>query len=455
MHSASSTGRNIAIIGSGISGMSAAWLLSQRHRVTIYDRAEHVGGHANTVEVDAGDGTIAVDTGFIVFNDWNYPNLNALFDHLDVPVAKSDMSFAVSSDNGRFEYGGAAPSMLFGQRRNLIRPDFWRMLIDIRRFYAEAKESFADTPETMTLREYLGQHRLGHAFVRDHLLPMTAAIWSTPAEHMLDYPAQSLLRFLDNHGLLGLSDRPQWSTVQGGSREYVKRLTAGFRDRIRLNTAVEAVTRLPDGVRIEDRQGGVEEFDEVVFACHADGALALIKDPDRAEQRMLRAFRYQRNVAMLHTDRALMPKRRRVWASWNYLTRQVSANDEAQQLCVSYWMNRLQPLPTRHDLFVTLNPVEQPAEGTILRSVPYDHPVFDAATVRMRSLIWNIQGHRNTWFCGSYLGDGFHEDGIQAGLAVAEALGGVRRPWDVENESGRLSLPPGWPELMTTTRKAA
>lgn len=455
MSSTPKTGRNIAIIGSGIAGMSAAWLLSKENRVTIYDRAEHIGGHANTVEVDPGDGRIAVDTGFIVFNDRNYPNLNALFRHLDVPVARSDMSFAVSSDEGRFEYGGAAPSKLFGQRRNLVRPDFWRMLADIRRFYAEARQDVASTPEAMSLREYLGQHRLGEAFVRDHLLPMTAAIWSTPAEQMLDYPAQSLFRFMDNHGLLGLSNRPQWYTVQGGSREYVKRLTAGFRDRFRLNTAVEAVTRLPDGVRIEDRQGGVEEFDEVVFACHADEALGLIKDPDGAEWRMLGAFRYQRNVAMLHTDRTLMPKRRRVWGSWNYLSRSLSANDESPQLCVSYWMNRLQPLPTRHDLFVTLNPVEQPAEGTILRSVPYDHPLFDAATVRMRSLIWNIQGHRNTWFCGSYLGDGFHEDGIQAGLAVAEALGGTRRPWTVEAESGRLGLPPGWPELMTNARQAA
>lgn len=455
MHSHEMTGRNIAIIGSGIAGMSAAWLLSQKHRVTLYDRAEHIGGHANTVDVDPGDGMIPVDTGFIVFNDRNYPNLNALFAHLDVPVATSDMSFAVSADHGRFEYGGAGLSRLFGQRRNMARPAYWRMLLDIRRFYAEASASFADTPETMTLREYLGRHRLGSSFVRDHLLPMTAAIWSTPAEHMLDYPAQSLFRFLHNHGLLSLSNRPQWSTVRGGSREYVQRLTAGFRDRIRLNTAVEAVTRLPLGVRVEDRQGGVEEFDEVVFACHADEALGLLKDADGAEQRMLGAFRYQKNVAMLHTDRALMPQRKRVWASWNYLARPASANGDAQQLCVSYWMNNLQPLDTKHDLFLTLNPMEQPAPGTILRSVPYDHPVFDAAAIRMRGLMWNIQGHRRTWFCGSYLGDGFHEDGVQAGLAVAEALGGVRRPWDVSHESGRLHLPTGWPELMTVPRQAA
>jgi len=451
------SGRNIAVIGSGIAGMSAAWLLSQRHRVTVYDRAEHIGGHANTVDVDPGDGPIPVDTGFIVFNDRNYPNLNALFAHLDVPVATSEMSFSVSADHGRFEYGGAALSRLFGQRRNIVRPEFWRMLVDIRRFYAEASESFADTPEFMTLGEYLGRQRLGQAFVRDHLLPMTAAIWSTPAEQMLDYPARSLFRFMHNHGLLGLSDRPQWSTVRGGRREYVQRLTADIRDRIRLNTAVEAVTRLPLGVRVEDRQGGVAEFDEVVFACHADEALGLLKDADGAEQRMLGAFRYQKNMAVLHTDKSLMPRRRRVWASWNYLARQAEGEggDDAQQLCVSYWMNNLQPLDTQHDLFLTLNPVSQPAEGTILRSVPYDHPVFDAAAIRMRGLMWNIQGHRRTWFCGSYLGDGFHEDGVQAGLAVAEALGGVRRPWDVPHESGRLHMPHGWQELMNTTGQAA
>lgn len=441
--------QRIAIIGSGISGLAAAWLLSGSHDVTVYEKSDHVGGHSNTVLAALPGGEIPVDTGFIVFNERNYPNLTALFRELKVAVAPSDMSFAVSAGNGRLEYGSAVPGMLFAQRRNLLRPRFWAMLRDIRRFHRDATAALADLRTGETLGQFLDRHGYGRDMIAHHVLPMGAAIWSTPPARMLDYPVASLFRFLDNHGLLGLDNRPAWSTVRGGSREYVRRMTAGFRRPVRVDSAVEAVTRLPNDVRIEDRQGGVEHYDAVIMACHADQSLQLLKDVDEAERRVLGAFGFQRNIAVLHTDPGLMPRRRAAWASWNVLVQ------DPEQICVTYWMNRLQPLPTATNLFVTLNPVSMPREGTILRSFLYEHPVFDTRAVRMQSLAWNIQGQRRTWFCGAWLGHGFHEDGLQAGLAVAEALGGVQRPWTVENPSGRISLPAGWPGVLDTRVRAA
>lgn len=441
--------RRIAIIGSGIAGLSAAWLLSRTHAVTVYEKSDHVGGHSNTVMAAVPEGQVAVDTGFIVFNARNYPNLTQLFAQTGVPVAPSDMSLSVSAGGGRLEYGSGVPRMLLAQKRNLFRPAFWRMLRDIRRFHRDARAALQSGQPNDTLGAFLQRGGYCDAMIDAHVLPMGAAIWSTPPQRMLDYPVASLFRFLDNHGLLGLDNRPRWSTVRGGSREYVSRLTAGFRDRIRVNAAVEAVTRLPAGVRIEDRQGGVEHYDQVVMACHADQSLQLLKDADEAERRVLGAFGFQRNVAVLHTDPALMPRRRAAWASWNVLVR------DPETLCVTYWMNRLQPLATATNLFVTLNPVTMPREGTILRSFLYEHPVFDNRAVRMQSLAWNLQGQRRTWFCGAWLGHGFHEDGLQAGLAVAEALGGTRRPWQVDNESGRLALPAGWPAVIAARARAA
>ena len=445
-------GSRIAVVGSGISGLSAAWLLAGNYKVTVYDRAEYAGGHANTVDVELDGAMVPVDTGFIVYNDRNYPNLCALFDRLAVEAAPSDMSFSVSADGGRFEYGGARPSMLFAQARNLARPRFYRMLRDIGRFYAAGKAYLENGQSDLTLGEFLEREGFGRELIDRHVLPMGAAIWSTPKRRMLDFPAVAFFRFMDNHGLLGLADRPQWYTVRGGSRAYVDRLTAGFRDSIRLNTGVEAVTRNPEGVRIEDRQGGVELYDAVIMACHADEALQTIKDADGAERRVLGGFRYQRNLAVLHTDAAFMPRRRRAWASWNYL---IGADADEAAPAVTYWMNRLQPLATRRNLFVTLNPADQPAEGAVLRSFPYDHPMFDAGARKMQKMVWNIQGARGLWFCGAHLGYGFHEDGIQSGLAVAEAMSGLRRPWRVENESGRLQLPAGWPEVLSAGRRAA
>lgn len=432
--------RRIAVVGTGIAGMSAAWLLTQRHDVTVYERGDYVGGHSNTVDAPGRGGRpVAVDTGFIVYNNRNYPNLVALFDHLGVPTKDSDMSFGASVDDGRLEYSGDGLGALFAQPMNAVRPRFWAMLRDLLRFYREAPR-FLDDPSslTMTLGDYLDAHRYGRAFVEDHLLPMGAAIWSTPAADMRDYPAAAFIRFFANHGLLQLRDQPIWRTVDGGSREYVRCLTAPFADRIHLNSKVTRVRRGEDGVTVEDLRGEVHTYDDVVLACHADEALSILADADDRERTILEGFRYIRNRAILHTDASLMPKARRAWSSWNYIgTRDA---DGAPTVCVTYWMNRLQGVPTETPLFVTLNPPREPADGTVIRGFLYDHPLFDRAALAAQRQVWRLQGHRRTWFCGAYMGSGFHEDGVQAGLAVAEALGGLRRPWRVPDENGRITV---------------
>jgi predicted NAD/FAD-binding protein len=425
---------NIAVIGAGISGMSAAWLLSQRHDVTVYEQENRLGGHSHTV--DAPGGT-PVDTGFIVYNDRNYPNLVALFEHLKVPTKASEMSFAVSVDEGALEYGTTTFGQLIAQKRNVIRPRFWSMLNDLMRFYREAP-SFQETGDQIaSLGDYLDRGRYGRAFQDDHLLPMAAAIWSTPAGQVRDYPAAAMIRFCDNHGLLKVSGRPEWRTVDGGSRQYVSRLTAAYADRVRIGRGVRQVSRSPNGVAVTDASGETARFDHVVFATHADQALAMLSDPSQDETALLGAFQYTRNETILHRDAALMPRRKAVWSSWNYLAR---TGDGANAPCVTYWMNRLQSIPEDNPLFVTLNPVKPPRPDTVIRTELYEHPVFDEAAIRAQRRIWQLQGRRNSWFCGAYFGSGFHEDGLQAGLAVAEALGGVRRPWTVPNESGRIHL---------------
>lgn len=434
----------IAVIGSGISGLSAAWLLSKQHDVTLFEKDDRLGGHSNTQFVEVGGKVVPVDTGFIVYNEQTYPNLTALFQHISVRTENSDMSFAVSSDEGRFEYSGTGLNGLFAQRRNLVRPRFWSILSDIRRFYTEAAQDAQRMPTTYTLSQYLEDQRYSSGFIYDHLIPMGAAIWSMPAERMLAFPFKSFIGFCQNHGLIQFKDRPQWRTVSGGSKNYVDRLAAGISGGVRLNATIEHVNRMPGFIELVDRDGESERFDHLVVATHSDQALRLLESgklgvSDR-ERALLGAIQYQKNVALLHTDPSLMPRTRRAWSSWNYIKR----TDTAQcpgDLCVSYWMNRLQNLSCDQDLFVTLNPTHQPAEGSVLRSFVYSHPLFDTAAMNAQSSLWELQGHNRTWFCGAYFGHGFHEDGLQAGLAVAEALGGVRRPWTVENESGRISLP--------------
>ncbi|SEK58175.1 hypothetical protein SAMN05216359_102279 [Roseateles sp. YR242] len=451
-HPSSSADRplRIAVVGGGIAGMSCAWLLSQRHHVELFEADRRIGGHSHTVDVTSGLLQVAVDTGFIVYNEPAYPNLTALFRHLDVPTRASDMSFAVSLNDGALEYAGTDLNGLFAQRGNLLRPRFWQMLRELLRFYREAP-GHAATFGDMALEDYLDARGYGRAFRDDHLYPMGAAIWSATASEIGRYPMAAFVRFCENHGLLQVSGRPVWRTVDGGSREYVQRLTRSFQEHIHRDDPVNAIARLADGVRLRTRRGAwTPTFDHVVLATHADESLRLLQDPTAAEQRVLGAFSYTRNLAVLHHDPALMPRRRAVWSSWNYLSAgQSSAKGGSggpdQPPCVTYWMNRLQPhLPQGRSavpLFVTLNPPVPPQPEHLLHSDVYEHPRFDGAAMAAQRELWSLQGTQRTWFCGAYFGSGFHEDGLQAGLAVAEALGQVRRPWTVEGESARIHLP--------------
>lgn len=442
---------SIAVIGSGISALSAAWHLSRHHHVTVFERDNRLGGHSNTVDVNTGDGSVRVDTGFIVFNPHSYPNLVALFDHLGVDTPSTNMTFSASLDEGRYEYSGSGARGLFGQASNLASPGHWRMIVDITRFFKQAATDAASIDLTLSLGAWLKQNSYSEAFVRNHLTPMAAAIWSTPSAEVLDFPAASFMRFFANHGLLKVRNRPSWRTVAGGSRQYVQKLVAEGKFETRTDCGITGVSRQPGGVTLRDCHGGRHKFDHVVMGTHADEALAMLDDADAMESNLLGKFGYSQNLAVLHTDPAHMPRRRKLWSSWNYIERADEA--EHNQLTVSYWMNALQPLKTSTDLFVTLNPAGTVEPSRVLGQFNYSHPVFNTAAMSAQQDLWDLQGRRRTWFCGSYFGYGFHEDGLQSGLAVAEDLSGSPRPWAVENPSGRIHRKPlQMPEL---SREAA
>ena len=432
--------QRIAVIGSGIAGLSAAWLLAQRHSVTLFEHDGRPGGHSHTVDLDLPEGRVPVDTGFIVFNERTYPNLTALFAHLGVASRVTDMSFAASLDNGSFEYSGTNLRGLFAQRRNLLRPRMWRMISDILRFYRQSRIAAAPGRGEVTLGDYLVQAGYGASFIRDHLLPMGGAIWSTSADQMLQHPLRSFVRFCDNHGLLQLVDRPSWRTVVGGSRSYVDRLLTDHRLDLQLGARIARATRQALGPSLQFEDGGSEFFDAIVMATHADEALKLLGSPTRQESQLLGAMRYQENTAVLHGDIGLMPRRRSAWSSWNVMSDKAD-HDADTQICVSYWMNRLQHLPIEQSVFVTLNPNRAVREDLVWAEFDYAHPLFDRHAMNAQKSLWQLQGQGGIWYCGAYFGAGFHEDGLQAGLAVAENLGNVRRPWKVREPSGRIHLP--------------
>ena len=416
--------QRIAIIGSGISGLGASYLLSPRHRITLYEKADYIGGHTRTKSASIGGEAVPVDTGFIVMNERCYPLLTGLFNHLNVALRKSDMSFGVSIRDGWLEYGTRTLSHLFGQKRNLLRPAFLRMIRDILRFNKTAWR-YLDDPRKLTLGECLDEMKMGSWFREYYLLAMGGAIWSCPLNTMLGFPAESFLRFFDNHGLLTVNDQPQWYTVVGGSNQYIPKLTETFKSDIRLSSPVLSVERDADGVTVRT-ESGAERYDQVVFACHADQALAMLAEPSVAEQDILGAFGYQKNRAVLHEDITFMPRRRACWSSWVYLLDEAKngAGFSQPQVSLTYWMNNLQGIAPGHPLLVTLNPGREPA-GVIHDEHWFTHPLFDRAAIDAQARIPELQGQNRSWFCGAYQRYGFHEDGLWSAVRMAEGLGVV------------------------------
>lgn len=415
--------QNVAIVGGGISGMAAAYELADSCNVTLIESGRQLGGHARTVLAGL-NGDQPVDTGFIVFNYVNYPHLTRMFNDLDVPVERSDMSFGATIDGGRMEYGLRNFAALVGQKQNLMRPAYYRMVRDIFRFNAGA-EALAENDEA-TIGDLIAEMGLGSWFRRYYLMPICGAIWSTPATEIDAFPAKSLVRFFRNHALLSHKGQHQWWTVSGGSRSYVERLRANLLARgveIRENCPVKAVKRPQTGATVHFEGGHAEGYDQVILACHSDDALRLLADSDSAEASALGDLRYQDNRMVLHRDPALMPKRKACWSSWVYKADRVDTRDE---IGVTYWMNRLQNIPESDPLFVSLNPAVMPKEEMIYDEKLFRHPVFDRAALKAQSSIAGLQGRRNTWFAGAYLRHGFHEDGYASAVRVARKIRSVR-----------------------------
>jgi hypothetical protein len=426
-------GMRVAVIGTGIAGNAAAWALSKRYPITVYDREIRPGGHSHTVTIDYDGTPLSVDIGFIVYNELNYPDLTALFAHLGVETVESCMSFAVTADAGRFEWKGGGDNWwktaagLFAQPRNLLSLSYLRMLRDILTFNSQSVEDHAaGRLAGFTLGEYFAFRNFAPRLLTDYLAPMGAAIWSAPASRMLDFPAENFVAFFSNHRLLQY-DRPVWRTVKGGSRRYVEKMTLAFRDQLRLGCAVTSIERTPHGIVVHDGHGRHDSYDQVVIASHSDQALAMLSDADKSERAILGAVGYAPNTVYLHRDARLMPKRRRAWASWNFLRWQREGTTE-NDVAVTYWMNRLQGIADDKPLFVSLNPPFAPASKLTFGKYICEHPQYNAAAFAAQQQLSEIQGRRHTWFCGAWTGYGFHEDGLRSGLAVAEALGAAV-PW--------------------------
>ena len=419
-------GKRIAVVGAGISGLASAWLLSKRHDVTLYEAGATLGGHTNTVDVSLEGISHPVDTGFLVFNHHTYPNFTALLDHLGVESAATDMSFAVSLDEPDLEWAGSSLATVFGQKRNLWRPQFWRMLADILRFNRQSVAWLKSHPDSdRTLRDFLQAGGYSDAFAAWYLLPMGAAIWSCPAGQMLDYPLASFVRFCRNHGLLQVFGRPQWRSIIGGGREYVQKLAAGV-DHIRLSCPVRSVHRADFGLLVETEED-CRRYDDVVLACHSDQALALLgRDASDDERRLLKAIRYEPNRAVLHTDASLLPRNPALWSAWNYQA--ASDRPGHEPVGVSYLINQLQPLPFETPVIVTLNPAREPAPQSVIAEFDYAHPLFDGPAVAAQRELAMRLGQGGVWLCGAWNGYGFHEDGLTSALRVANAMG-CHAPW--------------------------
>lgn len=403
----------VAVIGSGIAGNVAAYKLRKEHDITVFESGSYVGGHTNTMDVYEDDRALAVDTGFIVFNDRTYPNFIRLLEEIGQESQPSEMSFSVQADDGRVEYSGSSLNGLFAQRKNLVRPSFYRMIRDILRFNRTTLPNVDHLDGTETLRNYLLENGYSKEFIDHYLIPMAAAIWSAEPGSVLEMPVKFLVRFFANHGLLQISDRPVWHVIKGGSREYVNKLVAGHQDRIRLNSPVQSIRRTDDYVEVHSATGGSERFDYAFVACHSDQALSLLQDASPVEREVLGAIQYQSNEAILHTDASLMPRKQCAWAAWNYHI----PRDSARHVAVTYNMNILQGLKANKQYLVTLNNDRHIDPGKVIRTVQYEHPVYSRESVAAQRRQREINEDR-TFFCGAYWRNGFHEDGVVSALSA-------------------------------------
>ena len=409
----------VAVIGTGVSGLLAARLLADDHDLHVFEANDYAGGHTNTVTIEVAGSSHAVDTGFMVFNHRTYPNFVKMIKLLGVPEQESDMSFSVRCARSGLEYQGSSLNGLFAQRSNLFRPRFYRMLREILRFNREALRLIEQEESLLGLGDFLEQHRFGKDFVDYYLVPMGAAIWSARPQDFREFPAQFIIRFLENHGLLTIRGRPQWKTIAGGAKRYVAALTRPFAERLRLGCPIQSVSRHQDHVLVCPENQPPERFDAVVMAAHADQTLKMLTDASDAEQAILGSFAYQRNETILHTDVSLLPQRRRAWASWNYLV----PPQADQPVVLTYNLNRLQRHQSPETICVTLNDTEAIDPARILRRIEYHHPVYDRAALSAQDRYQEINGQRHTYFCGAYWGYGFHEDGVKSALAVGECFG--------------------------------
>ena len=417
----------IAIVGAGISGLTAAYHLSQQHEICVYESAPVIGGHTATVDVESHGRHYAVDTGFIVYNDWTYPNFIALLDELNVQNQPTRMSFSVSNEASGLEYAGSNLDTLFAQRRNLLSPAFWRLLKDIVRFNREAIEDLEQQRinESMTLGVYLANNGYSREFTDNYLVPMGAAIWSAGIESMLDFPLLFFVRFFKNHGLLSIRNRPQWRVIKGGSRQYLAPLTSNFLHRIRTNTHIESISRVDGQVTIRTRDGDCATYDYLVMATHSDQALSLLEQPSFVEQEILGAIPYQSNEVVLHTDVSLLPQKRKAWACWNYRLypdQSEQGQDGALRSKLTYNMNLLQGIDAPETFCVSLNQSGEIDESRVLREFNYSHPVFTLPGMAAQARWSELAGENNTWYCGAYWANGFHEDGVSSALKVVDSI---------------------------------
>ncbi|MEA1987978.1 MAG: FAD-dependent oxidoreductase [Pseudomonadota bacterium] len=428
--------KKVAVIGSGISGLSAAWFLSQKHDVTLFEKNEKLGGHTNTITLEIEGKQQPVDTGFIVFNTPNYPNLTAMFNHLNVKTQATEMSFSVTADSGTLEYSGNNLNTLFAQRSNILSLAHWKMIREILRFNKQAKQDLKRSlASEISLGDYLSEHGFSERMRDYYLLPMAAAIWSCPVETMMKFPVGSFLQFFENHGLLNIEDRPQWESVVQGSEQYIKAILELDAFQVKLASPVEKVKRIPDSLHVLTKQGEEFVFDDVVFASHADETYAMLDDVIKPDFSLLDHFKYQENIAYLHSDLNLMPKRKLAWAAWNYLR---DTSHKTHPVAVTYWMNLLQNLPVDTPLLVTLNPAEAPQKHLTYKRIVYQHPVFDEAAMSAQAELASLQGKHSLWFCGSYFGYGFHEDGLTSSVNLA-TLWNIDLPWQTVTQSEALS----------------